>query len=243
MQLAFNLVTTEVFEQENAAEVMKELCDTCTDCRLSRAHPFNRGMVYRGNINAKIAVVGTAPGDAETEKGSAMVGPSGKEFEKWMSYLNLDSRKDIFVTNIIQCQPPRKKQRDGRSKQQDPEKDEITACFGPRCLRVLRAMPNLSVVMTLGWLAAKAFLGTNGGLSEPRIKTHEGGWFESSLLPGIPIFCLSHPAELLRSDSDDRRMTIQNLLDCFRREYLQSGKVSDLAKAARQEREEKGIFQ
>lgn len=240
MQLGFDLLGEEEFAREDATEVMKELCVNCSSCRLCQLHPANRGMIYRGNLNGRIAIVGIAPGDTETEKGAALIGASGKLLEQWMRYIGVDTRTDTFITNIVQCQPPKKKI-NGRLKQRDPDKDEVNACFGPRCLRVLRAMPKLEVVITLGWQTAKAFLGTNDEKSVPKTKTHEGQWFESSLLPGVAIFCLSHPAEIIYSDSDDKKMTIQNCLDHFKREYLQTRKVVDLAATARENREALGL--
>ena len=241
-QLGFDLLGDTTFEREDAKQVMKELCVTCTSCRLSQIHPTNRGMIYRGNVNARIAVVGIAPGDTETEKGAALVGNSGKLFEQWMKYIGIDTRVSTFITNIVQCQPPKEdKDENGKSKQRNPDKDEIQACFGPRCLRILRAMPNLEVVMTLGWVTAKALLGTMNETATPKTKTHEGQWFESSLLPGIGIFCLSHPAELLHAESEERSETIRHCLDYFKREYLETGKVKALAQAAKERREELGL--
>ena len=70
-------------------------------------HPYNRGMVYRGNPMAKIAVVGAAPSDSETEKGVPLVGMVGREFEKWMAAINIDTQREVFITNVIQCMPPK----------------------------------------------------------------------------------------------------------------------------------------
>jgi uracil-DNA glycosylase family 4 len=231
MQLGFDLGEDEV-EQEDSKTVLKQLSTTCTNCRLSLLHPANRGMIYRGNLNARIAVVGIAPGPTETEKGSAMIGPSGKLFEQWMRYINIDTRTEVFITNICQCSPP-SKEIDGKLKQRDPEKDEINACFGPRCLRVLRTMPNLQVIITLGWLPARVILGTKNDTDTPKTKTHEGQWFTTSLLPGVAVFCLSHPAELLHMEGDgkNKKMVIQGYLDCFKREYLDTDKVIKLIKA------------
>jgi uracil-DNA glycosylase family 4 len=238
MQIGFNLI--DDFEQEDVMQVLKELSVTCNSCRLSQGHPYNRGMVYRGNPQAKIAVIGDAPSDSETEKGVPLVGMPGKEFEAWMSYIGIDTRKDVFISNIIQCQPP-KKEINGRKRTRDPDKDEINACFGPRVLRVLRAMPNLEVVMILGWVAAKAFLGTSNEENIPKTKTHEGGWFESSLLPGVGIFCLNHPADIVHSESQEKKMVIQKFLDYFKREALEQKKISVLAKDAQKYREELGL--
>src|ERR1022692_2209303 len=92
--------------------------------------------------------IGDAPSDSETEKGVPFVGMTGKEFEAWMAYIGVDTQKHAFITNITQCMPP-KTPINGRLQVRDPAKDEINACFGPRCLRVLRAMPNLEVVIVL----------------------------------------------------------------------------------------------
>ncbi|MGD0904914.1 MAG: uracil-DNA glycosylase family protein [Terracidiphilus sp.] len=230
----------EDFEKEDVLEVLKELTVTCSSCRLAQDHPYNRGMVYRGNPMAKIAVVGAAPSDSETEKGVPLVGMVGREFEKWMAAINIDTQREIFITNVIQCMPP-KVMLNGKKKVRDPEKDETNACFGPRCLRVLRAMPNLEAVMILGWPAAKAFLGTSNDENIPKTKTHEGGWFESSLLPGVGIFCLNHPADIVFAESSEKKMIIQKFLGYFKREALVEKKISGLAKAAQERREELGL--
>jgi uracil-DNA glycosylase family 4 len=238
VQIGFSIF--EEFEKENVEDVLRELSSTCSSCRLSQIHPYNRGMVFRGNHLARIAVVGGAPADSETEKGVPLVGIAGKEFEKWMQYIGIDTRKDVFITNVLQCQPP-KKVINGKRKTRDPEKDEINACFGPRALRVLRAMPNLEIVIVLGWVAAKAFLGTSNDENIPKTKTHEGGWFESSLLPGIGIFCLNHPQDIVHAESPEKKMVIQKFLGYFKREALEQKKIGDLAKAAQEAREELGL--
>ena len=238
MPIGFNFV--DEFEQEDVMAVLKELTAVCSSCRLSQGHPYNRGMVYRGNPHAKIAIVGDAPSDSETEKGVPFVGMTGKEFEAWMAYIGVDTQKHAFITNITQCMPP-KTPINGRLQVRDPAKDEINACFGSRCLRVLRAMPNIEVVMVLGWVAAKAFLGTSNDESTPKTKTHEGGWFESSLLPGIGIFCLNHPADIVHAESAEKKMIIQKFLDYFKREALEQKKIGGLAKVAQARREALGL--
>lgn len=238
MQTGFRIL--EDFDQEDITEVLKELSVFCSSCRLSQTHPFNRGMVTRGNPLAKIAIVGAQPNDSETEKGVPLVGMAGKEFEKWMNKIGVDTQRDTFVTNVIQCQPP-KKHINGRMRTRDPEKDEINACFGPRTLRVLRAMPNLEVVVVLGWIAAKAFLGTSNDENIPKTKTHEGQWFESSLLPGKAIFCISNPVDIVHLESPEKRIVIEKFLQYFKREVFDQKKVLGLAKVAQERREELGL--
>ena len=225
--MQFSLLLAQPEERESATDVVRELRSSapCQNCRLSLLHPNNRGVMYRGDINAKIAVLDIAPRSTEMMAGSPLVGKSGQEFEKWMRYLNIVTKSDIFVTSIVQCQPPQKKEKDGTSAQRMPLQDEIAACWYPRTLRLIQAMPNLECIMTLGFAAAKAMLG-----GDPISKTHEGRWFVSSLIPGIPVFCMDHPEESLAKPTPEKKGKTKVILDCFRREYLLNPKVIEIAK-------------
>jgi DNA polymerase len=213
-------------EKEDITTVMKSLSTTCNSCRLSSLHPENRGILWRGSVNARIAVIGEAPGDKETERGAPMVGPSGQEWERWASLMKLNTSTDCFITNIVQCQPGRVEVK-GKMSQEAPDAKEINTCFPNRCLRILKAMPNLEVIITLGWVAASTILG------EPAsTKTHEGQWFVSELIPGVPVFCLLHPSFLLRDPSIEKTKALEYNLGLFYREYLDpaTAKILDICK-------------
>lgn len=222
-QLTFLVTDTKSNIKEDPRVVIKELSKTCNECRLSYLHPDNRGLILRGNPDGNVAVIGEAPGDTETERGQPLVGVSGREWDKWARFINLDQNR-CLLTNVVQCQPG-KQRVDGRLSQKPPDKDEIKACFGSRTLRVLTAMPNLEVVITLGWVAAKTILG-----GEPKGNTHEGRWFTTSILPNIAVFCMVHPAYLLREPSPEKTGRVEQNLLLFKREYLDSNKILDLMK-------------
>src|SRR6266702_1299858 len=223
MQFGLMLDTPE--SDEFVADVIKEFRQApCTRCRLSIRHPNNRGVMYRGNPEARVLVLDIAPGDTETTRGIPLVGASGGEFEKWARYLNLDTNKDAFIMQVVHCQPPRKKEKNGKYVQRDPDVDEISACWYPRTVRILKAMPNLECVITLGWPAASALLG-----GEVAVKTHEGRWYVTDLIPKVAVFCLPHPETMLMEPSPEKKGKLVNCLDCFRREYLVSRKVVPIA--------------
>jgi uracil-DNA glycosylase family 4 len=226
--MLFNL---DEISKEDVREVCKELSQTCTACRLSLIHPYNHGLLVRGNPDARIGVLAEAPGDKETEQGKPLVGNSGKEWDKWGQSIGLSTNKDCFHTNVIQCQP-QKVLKEDRMSQEAPDKDEIAACWIPRGLRVLKAMPNLEVIITLGWVAAKAVLG-----GEPKAKTHQGNWYESTTLPGIGIFCLPHPAFILRDPTPEKDMGVSQAMAAFKREYLNDRKCYLLAQKVKETRE------
>lgn len=240
MQLSFFSALPEA-PKEDIAVVLAQLNSKCDACRLSLIHPNNRGILYRGNPYARIAVLGEAPRNGETEKGVPWLGPQGKELDKWLRYIGLEPHKDVFILNTIQCQPP-KEDRNHKLQQREPHRDEISACFGPRALRILKAMPSLEVVITLGWIAAKAMLNPYASPQDsPKPKTHEGQYFETSYLPGVAIVCMQDPDQLIFKDVPDKKATVIKYLDYFKREYLQTGKVVGLAQTAREAREEEGL--
>jgi hypothetical protein len=146
---------------------------------------------------------------------------------------NLSTLSSVYSANDIiahNCQP-HKIEKEGKMQQEAPDKDEITACWVPRGLRVLKAMPNLEAVITLGWVAAKALLG-----GEPKSKTHEGNWFESTALPGIAIFCMVHPSFVLREPSPEKDSRVAECMKSFKREYLENKKCHLLAQEVKKHR-------
>jgi uracil-DNA glycosylase family 4 len=227
-----SLIQLTSSKKEDPREVLRELSSTCQACRLGvMIHPTNRGVIWRGNPDAKIAVVGEAPGDTETEKGLPLIGNSGRLWSKWATYMGIDEKTQCFITNVIQCQPDKVRDtKTGRMAQRPPDRDELDACFGPRCLRLLRAMPNLEVVITLGWVAAKALLG-----GEPISKTHDNRWFKTSFLKGVAVFCMVHPAYVLREPSPEKSGRAKNGLDMFRKEYLELNKVNAIVRSMESE--------
>lgn len=220
--------------KEDISKVLKELNVNCTACRLSLLHPHNRGLLVRGNPLARIGVLAEAPGDKETEMGQPLVGASGKEWNRWAEAIGLNTNKDCFHTNVIQCQPY-KSMKEGKMQQEAPDRDEISACWVPRGLRVLKALPNLEVVITLGWVAAKAILG-----GEPKGKSHEGNWYETTALPGIAIFCMPHPSGILREPSPEKDARVAECMRAFKREYLDSRKCYLLAQEIKNGRNSNG---
>src|SRR5208337_4009696 len=97
------LFDIEALSMEDIGVVLKELNVNCQACRLSFLHPHNKGLLVRGNPQARIGVLAEAPGDTETELGQPLVGKSGKEWDLWAKAIGLDTNKDCFHTNVIQC--------------------------------------------------------------------------------------------------------------------------------------------
>src|SRR5438046_896755 len=90
------------------------------DCRLCGLCEARTQIVLdRGNPNAKIMVIGEAPGQNEDLQGQAFVGRGGKLFDQVMSNIGLDSNRDLFICNVVKCRPP---------KNRKPLDVEVKAC-------------------------------------------------------------------------------------------------------------------
>jgi DNA polymerase len=143
-----------------------------------------------GDPNAKIFLVGEAPGGDEDRTGKPFVGPAGQLLERMLGSIGL-TRAQVRIANVVPWRPP------GDRK---PTDHEIALCL-PFLLRHL-ALVNPEGVVLLGAVAAKALL------PEPErnlgIRRLRGAWRQVPL-PGFdaPVACLPtyHPAYLLRMAS------------------------------------------
>jgi uracil-DNA glycosylase family 4 len=71
-----------------------------------------------GSENAKIVLVGEAPGAEEDKSGLPFVGKSGKLLEKMLLAIGIE-KEDVFICNVLKCRPPGNR---------DPKQNEIDKC-------------------------------------------------------------------------------------------------------------------
>ena len=148
------------------------------DCRrcplgLSRTH----AVPGVGPGDARIMVVGEAPGQNEDQQGEPFVGAAGKLLDQLLRGIGL-SRADVFITNILKCRPPNNR---------DPQPAEVTACspYLEHQLRLLKP----EVVLILGRHALARLLPGQDSISRlhGRVVVKDGVSY-------IPVY---HPAAAL----------------------------------------------
>lgn len=166
-------------ERVERLKQVKTACFQCTKCKLhkgdqrvSSPHVFGRG-----NVNAKIMVVGQNPGYNETVQKKPFIGAAGKNFDKFLGEIGL-TRNDIYITNTVKCYTP-----DNRG----PESDEVQACKDFLKYELETIKPQIVVV--LGNYALEYFTG-HGGMS----KCH--GRIEHSTEFDVDVFPMYHPSPL-----------------------------------------------
>ena len=144
-----------------------------------------RMVLYDGNLNSNLMIIGEAPGQEEDEQGIPFVGRAGQLLNKMLSAINLD-RKDIYITNVVPWRPPQNR---------TPTDQEILE-FLPFLQRQIEIIKP-KILYILGTTAAKAILSTPQSLGKLR-----GKWYEYktiSLESTIDVLVSYHPAFLLRS--------------------------------------------
>ena len=172
---------------------MRELKAIYSDM-LGAASAFNKtqaDMVYgEGDMNARIVLVGEAPGAEETRLSRPLVGKAGKNLDAFLDVLH-QRREDIYITNVVKFRPFKVSEK-GRLSNRPPTKDEI-ACMLPALLREIEAVEP-KVVVTLGNAALRAVSGQSGvsiGACHARPMNAKARSHEFVLFP------LYHPASII----------------------------------------------
>ncbi len=142
-------------------------------------------VVYDGNLNAKVMLIGEAPGRDEDQQGIPFVGRAGQLLNKMLLAIKL-KREDVYITNVVNWRPP-----DNRT----PNDNEILE-FLPFLQRQIDIIKP-KFIFLLGGVAAKAILSTPLALGKLRGKWHE--YKSLNLEQVIPTIASYHPAFLLRS--------------------------------------------
>jgi DNA polymerase len=148
-----------------------------------------------GNPQAKVMLVGEAPGADEDRLGLPFVGVSGQLLDRMMAAIGLD-RTSFYITNVCFWRPPgNRKPTDLELAAQKPFVERHIELVAPK------------VLVLVGAAAAQGLLGTTEGITRLR-----GRWFQykagEAAIPTIPIF---HPAYLLRQPAQ-KRETWRDLL-------------------------------
>ena len=141
-----------------------------------------------GNPQARLMLIGEAPGAEEDRKGKPFVGASGQLLDKMLATVGLD-RSNVYITNVIYWRPPGNRA---------PTQAEIAACqpFLERQIALLK--PEL--IVFVGGIAARALLGVQEGVTKLR-----GRSFQYAAEAGpIPAMVMFHPAYLLRQPAQKR---------------------------------------
>ncbi|HEX7076578.1 MAG TPA: uracil-DNA glycosylase [Hyphomicrobiaceae bacterium] len=143
---------------------------------------------YRGAPQARVMIIGEAPGREEDLEGKPFVGRAGQLLDRMLNAIGL-SEADTHITNIVYWRPPGNR---------TPTPQEAIVCrpFLVRQIELVRP----DFLLLLGAAATRHILGGTEGILRIR-----GKWREVEIgSRRIPVMATLHPAYLLRTPASKR---------------------------------------
>lgn len=173
-----------------ALEAMVASFEGCALKRTAKSLCFKRG-----RDDARIMLIGEAPGRDEDLSGKPFVGRAGQLLDRMLGAIGL-AEDHVYITNTVYWRPPGNR---------TPTPEEIEAC-APFLTRQIELL-SPSVLVLLGGAAAKTILGTSEGIMRLR-----GKWLSYACAGrDLPILATLHPAYLLRNP-EQKRLAWRDLL-------------------------------
>jgi DNA polymerase len=171
----------EVMDWGSLEQVVRE-CRRCDLCGTRSQTVF--GVGDRG---ARLMVVGEAPGAEEDRQGEPFVGRAGQLLNAVLRAAGF-ARSEVYIANILKCRPPGNR---------DPQPGEVEQCL-PYLLRQIELI-DPALILCVGRIAAQNLLGTDVTIGRLRGTVHR-------LSSGRPVVVTYHPAYLLRSPGEKRKV-------------------------------------
>lgn len=204
--MQFGLFDERPTQYESFEALLAEMVDLDDDPLASGGTTM---VIYRGNPEADLMIIGEAPGPEENRLGKPFVGRSGQLLDKILNAADFDPEQDVFITNAVYRMPPGV----GGKSFRKPTTEEIEA-YKPYLMEMIRLVDPL-IMMLSGNVATQSLLGKTG-ITKLRGEWHKwhGRWV-------MPIF---HPAYLLRNPTrkpDGPKALMWEDFKEVRRKYLE----------------------
>ena len=164
---------------------LERIVSGCTRCGLHRTR--TQTVFGVGAPDARLMIIGEAPGADEDRLGEPFVGRAGRLLNAMLLAVGL-KRESVYIANIIKCRPP---------KNRDPKPEETAHCapYLKRQIELVRP----KVILAVGRVAAQNLLGTTTAIGRMRGQIHR------EPASGTPLLVTYHPAYLLRSPGEKRK--------------------------------------
>jgi uracil-DNA glycosylase family 4 len=163
-------------------ESLQLVVSNCSKCSLSQSR--QNTVFGAGDQNARVMVIGEAPGENEDRQGLPFVSRAGLLLNQMLLAAGL-SRESVFIVNILKCRPPGDR---------SPEVEEVKACQDYLQRQISLIQPE--VILAVGGVAAKNLLQSDDAVGQLRGKLYQ--YSESK----IPLLVTYHPSYLLHKPSE-----------------------------------------
>jgi uracil-DNA glycosylase family 4 len=167
---------------------LSSLAQSVANCTACGLHATRTQTVFGvGNPQARLMVIGEAPGMNEDLQGEPFVGRGGQLLTAMLQAIGLQ-RSDVYIANILKCRPPNNR---------DPLPEEVASCTTFLDQQIALIKPQL--MLAVGRIAAHYLLKTKSSLESLRNQTHQYGECAT------PLIVTYHPAYLLRNPADKKK--------------------------------------
>ena len=172
----------DICEKVVSLEELKNEVENFEGCALK--HTASKTVFGDGNPNARLLLIGEAPGADEDRIGMPFVGRSGQLLDKMMAAIGYN-REDYYICNILPWRPPGNR---------TPLDSEVAVCLPFLKKQIDLVDPDF--IFILGGSAANSLLNMAETISKMR-----GRWFDYQKSNGknAKVLASFHPAYLLRS--------------------------------------------
>lgn len=159
-------------------EALREMALGCTLCRLSETR--TQVVFSDGTPDARLMVVGEAPGANEDATGLPFVGAAGRFLDLLLACIDLSREDSVYIANVLKCRPPGNR---------NPLPAEIDCCAPYLKKQIELVRPE--VLLAVGTFSAQLLTGQTSTLGRLRGTVHS--------YQGVPLVVTYHPAALLRN--------------------------------------------
>ena len=98
-------------------EELRSAALSCDRCQLAESR--TQVVFSYGAVDARLVVVGEAPGANEDRTGVPFVGAAGRYLDLLLATVGMSRRDSVYICNVLKCRPPGNR---------NPMADEISAC-------------------------------------------------------------------------------------------------------------------
>ena len=198
-QSEFIQIAVEAASKANDLQALKKAIQDFEGLTVKRTA---KNLVFaEGDPNARVMIIGEAPGADEDRQGKPFVGVSGQLLDRMFACIGLsrhekdDPKRSLYISNILNWRPP-------GNRTPNQEEMELALPFIERHIALVQ--PDFLILA--GNVAMKSLLNTQQGITRSR-----GQWFDykpnhAEVLEGIdnakktiPAMPIYHPSFLLRT--------------------------------------------
>ncbi len=173
-------------ERSGALILLQQRILNCRLCQEQGYIPFAQPLV-QGRPDARVMIIGQAPGQRSVANGRSFSGPGGGILQKWLERAGFPPgylHSHAYLSSLTRCDPGRNPRGDGDRR---PSSPELALCrpYLDAELRLLHP----KVILLVGSMAIETFCG------KTRLDTIIGTWSE---LDGMLLLPLPHPSGVSR---------------------------------------------